>query len=440
MYLEFFHLEEQPFQLTPDPAFLYLSKAHARAKAYMEFAVLNSDGFSVITGEIGSGKTLLVQSLISELGDDVRVARLYQTQLDDVELLRAVLAEFGIKAFRAKKAELLLRLKTFLLEQYKQGRSVILIVDEAQNLSLRSLEEIRLLTGLETEKNKILNIILVGQPELNDVLNSPHLEQLAQRVRLRFHITALSADEMRDYIYHRLAVAGGDGPAIIPEANMPLIYKYTGGVPRLINILCDTSLLSAFVEERPVVEDNVLREAIEELQWVPFNERTHSKQIDLESDTGSHEAAARPRLVLSFSGSVLDEFPVSKRVMTIGRKVDNDIQIDSRIVSRHHAQVKLVQNRCQLLDLNSRNGTLVNGESVQEVELRDGDVITVGDHILSFVAGGEKVGKNEVEDEEVEDEEVEDEQVEDEEIEDNKEREHTSQQPELDLTDTIKMH
>jgi putative secretion ATPase (PEP-CTERM system associated) len=414
MYLEFFGLSEQPFQLTPDPAFLYLSKAHARAKAYMEFAVLNSDGFSVITGEIGSGKTLLVQNLISELEDNVTVARLYQTQLDDIELLRAVLAEFGIKAFRAKKAELLLRLKTFLIEQYKQGKSVILIVDEAQNLSLRTLEEVRLLTGLETEKNKILNIILVGQPELNDVLNSPHLEQLSQRIRLRFHITALSPDEAREYIYHRMAVAGGDGPTVFPEASMPLIYKYTGGVPRLLNILCDTSLLSAFVQERKVVDEDLLREAIEELQWVPFNERTHSRQIDLESDTGSHETGGKPKLVLNFNGSTLDEFPISKRLTTIGRKLDNDIHIDSRIVSRHHAQVKRLGNRCQLLDLNSRNGTLLNGESVQEADLKDGDVIAIGDHTLTFVVPKGKAG-------------------------DGVEGERTGQHPELDFTDTIKM-
>lgn len=385
MYLEFFQLKEQPFQLTPDPAFLYLSKAHARAKAYMEFAVLNRDGFSVITGEIGSGKTLMIQSLISELGEDVKVARVFQTQLDDIEFLRAVLAEFGIQAFRAKKAELLLRLKTFLLDQSKHGRSALLIIDEAQNLDMRTLEEVRLLTGLETEKTKILNIILVGQPELNDVLNSPHLEQLAQRVRLRFHITALSPDETREYIYHRLAVVGGDGAQLFPESTIPLIYKYTGGVPRLVNILCDTSLLNAFVEEQVSVDEEVLGQAIEELQWVPFNERTHARQIDLDSDTGSHEIENRPKLVLSFNGSVLDEFPISKRIMTIGRKPDNDIQIDSGIVSRHHAQVKRAGNGCQLLDLNSRNGTRVNGQLVQRAELKDGDVIVIGDHDLTFV-------------------------------------------------------
>jgi hypothetical protein len=342
------------------------------------------------------------------------VARVYQTQLDDVEFLRAVLAEFGVKAFRAKKAELLLRLKTFLLEQNNNGRSALLIIDEAQNLDMRTLEEVRLLTGLETEKNKILNIILVGQPELNDVLNSPHLEQLAQRVRLRFHITALSSDETREYIHHRLAVVGGDGARLFPDPTIPLIFKYTGGVPRLINILCDTSLLSAFVEEQSVVDEAVLRQSIEELQWVPFNERTHARQTVLESETGSHSIEGRPRLVLTLNESVLDEFPISKRIMTIGRKADNDVQLDSGVVSRHHAQLKVVGNRCQLLDLNSRNGTTLNGEPVQKADLNDGDVIVIGDHSLTFVAG--KIRNANI-----------------------AEAERTAEQEQLDLSDTIKV-
>jgi hypothetical protein len=279
---------------------------------------------------------------------------------------------------------------------------------------MRTLEEVRLLTGLETEKSKMLNIILVGQPELNDVLNSPHLEQLAQRVRLRFHITALSPGETREYIYHRLAVVGGDGAKLFPESTMPLIYKYTGGVPRLINILCDTSLLNAFVREEPAVDEEALQEAIEELQWVPFNERTHARQIDFEADTGSHDTEGKPKLVLTLNGSVLDEFPISKRIMTIGRKSDNDIQLDSGIVSRHHAQVKMVGKHCQLLDLNSRNGTTVNGQSIQKVDLHSGDEIAIGEHKLTFVAATEDDARVSVED-------------------------GTGEHKEIDLTDTIKV-
>jgi putative secretion ATPase (PEP-CTERM system associated) len=391
MYLEFFGLKEQPFQLTPDPAFLYLSKAHSRAKAYMDYAVLNRDGFAVITGEIGSGKTMLVQKLLSELAGDVLVARLYQTQLDEVEFLQAILVEFGFEPFKAKKVELMHRLNAFLAEQHGKGRKVVLIVDEAQNLSVRALEELRLLTGLETAKDKILNVILVGQPELNDVLDSPHLEQLAQRVRLRFHISALGVEEVGEYIRHRLEVAGAQSPDVFSADTLPLIHRYTGGVPRLINILCDTTLLSAFVDEQPKIGLEQVEKAIDELQWVPFAERTHQRRRIVGDESVTEARRGAPRLVLRFEGRIVDEYQLTKRVMTVGRKLDNDIQIDSRTVSRHHLQITIVDSGAHLMDLNSRNGTLLNGQPVSQARLRNGDIIGVGDHELAFleVGGGD---------------------------------------------------
>src|ERR1700688_1066954 len=186
MYLELVKLRELPFRLSPDPQFLYLSKAHARAKAYMESTIWFADGFVVITGEIGSGKTTLIETFLLELEKDVVVAQISQTQVSSVEFLQAVLVQFGYSPFQMKKAELLATLNAFLIEQFGTGRKVLLIVDEAQNLSLRVLEEIRLLSGVEPAREKVLRIILAGQPELNDKMDAPELVQLAQRVRLRF--------------------------------------------------------------------------------------------------------------------------------------------------------------------------------------------------------------------------------------------------------------
>ena len=171
MYLEHFQLTELPFRLSPDPAFLYLSKHHARAKAYMESTIWFTDGFVVITGEIGSGKTTLIETFLRELEKDVVVAQVAQTQVSPIEFLQAVLVQFGFSPFKMRKAELLATLNQFLVEQYAAGRKVLLIVDEAQNLSNRVLEEIRLLSGVETTKEKVLRIILAGQPELNDKLD-----------------------------------------------------------------------------------------------------------------------------------------------------------------------------------------------------------------------------------------------------------------------------
>jgi type II secretory pathway predicted ATPase ExeA len=208
MNLELFKLKELPFRLSPDPQFLYLSKAHARAKAYMESTVWFADGFVVITGEIGCGKTTLIETFLQELQNDVIVAQINQTQVSSLEFLQSVLVQFGFRPFKMKKAELLATLNEYLVEQYNAGRKLVLVIDEAQNLTQTVLEEVRLLSGIETPKEKVLRIILAGQPELNDKLDAPELEQLAQRIRLRFHLPALTSIEMRAYILHRLEVAG----------------------------------------------------------------------------------------------------------------------------------------------------------------------------------------------------------------------------------------
>jgi type II secretory pathway predicted ATPase ExeA len=208
MYLEHFQLKELPFRLSPDPAFLYLSQIHSRAKAYMESTIWFTDGFVVITGEIGSGKTTLIETVLKELEHDVVVAQINQTQISPIEFLQTLLAQFGFSPFRMRKAELLATLNQFLVEQYANGRKVLLVVDEAQNLSNKVLEEVRLLSGVESTKEKVLRIILAGQPELSDKLDSPELVQLKQRVRLRFHLTALSEPDAAEYMRHRLRVAG----------------------------------------------------------------------------------------------------------------------------------------------------------------------------------------------------------------------------------------
>ncbi len=277
MYLEFFQLNEHPFQLTPDSEFLYMSESHSRAKAYMDYTIWNRDGFVVVTGEIGAGKTTLLQKLLSEFDETVAVAKIYQTQLDELQFLQAVLVEFGLNPFNAKKVELMDMLSTFLIDSFLQSKQLVLIVDEAQNLGPKVLEEIRMLSGLETQKEKILHVILVGQPELNDILDSPEMEQLLQRVRLRCHISALSESDTRDYISHRLRVAGAGDRKIFDPDVIPLLYEYTGGIPRLTNVLCDMALTCAFSEQSSVVSTASVRTAIEELQWKPYGERLKAR-------------------------------------------------------------------------------------------------------------------------------------------------------------------
>jgi type II secretory pathway predicted ATPase ExeA len=279
MYLELFRLKELPFRLSPDPQFLYLSKHHARAKAYMESTVWFTDGFVVLTGEIGSGKTTLVETFLHELDKDVVVAQINQTQVSPIAFLQSVLVQFGFAPFKMRKAELLATLTQFLVEQYAAGRKVLLVVDEAQNLSNRVLEEIRMLSGVETTKDKTLRIILAGQPELLAKLNSPELVQLAQRIRLRFHLTPLSKPDVYAYVDHRLQVAGADGRTIFSDDAKMLIARYTGGIPRLINTLCDTAMMGAFAIEKDHVDAADVQNAVDELQWVEYGTPTNRLPI-----------------------------------------------------------------------------------------------------------------------------------------------------------------
>lgn len=384
MYLDFFGLEEQPFQLTPDPHFLFFSKSHRRAKAYMDYTVWNRDSFVVITGEIGSGKTTLVQHLLSTIDDNVIVAKIHQTQLNEIEFYQAILVEFGFKPFNASKVELLDMLNTFLLEQYAQGRQVVLIIDEAQNLSTRVLEEVRLMTGLETSQGKILNLILVGQPELKEVLDTPGMEQLNQRIRFRFHLKALTEEETKQYIDHRIQVAGLSNQKIIPNSTIPIIHRYTGGIPRLINSLCDTALISAFVDNIKTVTVEVVEDAIVELEWVPYSERSRRRQ-HARGEIISYNDYQIPKLVAYGKGNKVNEYLLDRECTTLGRMPGNDIMIDDSVVSGHHAKLVTVQGKTYVEDLGSTNGTFVNSERVKRRLLHNGDTIALARFKLVFI-------------------------------------------------------
>jgi type II secretory pathway predicted ATPase ExeA len=384
-YCELFGLTEPPFRLTPDPQFLFASVQHARAKAYMESTIWLSDGFVVITGEIGSGKTTLIECFLDDLPKDVTLALISQTQLSPVEFLQALLVEFGFEPFRMAKVELLAMLKDFLVDQYSQGKKVLLVVDEAQNLSRKVLEEIRMLSGIETQKEKVLRIILAGQPELCDKLDSPRLEQLNQRVRLRFHLEKLSRTETRDYIEHRLKVAGsGDREIFAPDV-FRRVFLYTGGVPRLINILCDTALLCAFADELTVVDEAVLNLAIEELQWTSYDARLDSHE-GAPDTSGTRPGLQVPlsKLELYLGEQLVRELELQPGRTIIGRTPDNDLQIKSKFVSRHHAQVVTDLQHSTIEDLNSTNGLFLKSNRVKRYKLSDGDTIQLGEHKLIY--------------------------------------------------------
>ena len=385
-YLDHFRLKEQPFRLTPDPDFLYWSKQHARAKAYMESTIWLADGFVVITGEIGSGKTTLLQSFLTELDDDVIYAVVSQTQLSPTQFLQAVLNEFGFKPFNKRKVELLDMLNNFLVEQYSNGKKVVLVIDEAQNLSPKVLEEVRMISGIETHKEKVLRIILAGQPELKETLESDQLKQLVQRIRLRFHLGPLDRREMKEYVDHRLSVAGRDDLSLFTEDSIDAARRYTGGVPRLINTLCDTALLCAFAEQKESISAEDIVTAAEELSWKEHEVNTGvfekvqqplpRKEVDVDSYVTSIEVRANDEVIDVMT------FPIGRVI--VGRSPDNEIYIKSKFVSRHHAQVISDENGCVIEDLNSTNGIFFGGKPVKKHRFQTGDTITIGQHDLVY--------------------------------------------------------
>ena len=383
-YLEHFNLTEQPFGLTPDPDFVYWSKQHARAKAYMESTIWLADGFVVITGEIGSGKTTLLQAFLNELDEDVVYAVVSQTQLTPTQFLQAVLTEFGFKPFNKRKVELLDMLNMFLIEQYSNGKKVVLIVDEAQNLSQKVLEEIRMLSGIETHKEKVLRIILAGQPELKETLESPGLKQLVQRVRLRFHIASLDRREMHEYIEHRLTVAGRQEPGPFIENAYPKIFLYSGGIPRLINTLCDTAMLCAFAEEKKTIDEDDIMAAVQELGWQEQESATGRYRELPKIALNVPKTSDLTKIVLRSKGKFVSEHFFGSGKVIVGRSPDNEVDVESPFVSRHHAQIVSDKSESTIEDLNSTNGIFINDKRVKKHRLRDGDVVAIGFHQLVY--------------------------------------------------------
>ncbi len=291
MYLEHYAFNDYPFRLTPDTDFLYMSSAHSRALAYMEYAIFNREGFVVITGEIGTGKTTLIKKLLNDLSENVIVAKIFQTQLDEVELLQAILVEFGLNPFIAKKVELLNMINQFLIDSYNNGRQVLLIIDDAQNLNKRVLEEITMLSGVETQKEKILHVIIVGQPELNQKLEADDMEQLLQRVSLRYHVRALTFEELVEYVNYRTKVAGSK-VSLFHDEVFPEIYKYTGGIPRLINTLCDTALTCVFADNKSIVTCEDIDSAVSELQWKTYEDNHKPSLLNEALDADANESSS----------------------------------------------------------------------------------------------------------------------------------------------------
>ncbi|RJQ62307.1 MAG: AAA family ATPase [Desulfobacteraceae bacterium] len=268
MYQRFFGFKDKPFQLVPNPAYLFLSRLHEEAFAHLSYAVSNGDGFVRITGEVGTGKTTLCRAFLENLNENTAAAYIFNPKLDAFQLLKTVNQEFGIPADAGSIKDLIDALNGFLIAEKAKGRHVVLLIDEAQNLSIEVLEQIRLLSNLETTRSKLLQIILVGQPELQAMLDSPELRQLGQRITLSCSLSPLTLAETGDYIRHRLQIASRKPGIRFPPGAVRAIFRYSSGIPRLINIACDRTLLTAYGMNRNQITGKIARSAIRELAGI----------------------------------------------------------------------------------------------------------------------------------------------------------------------------
>jgi len=267
MYKSFYGLKENPFNVNPDPRFLFLTKEIEEALTGLMYGIQTRKGFITLTGEVGTGKTTLINRLLDWLHHRrARTAFLFNSRMNSIQLFDFILAEFDIPCESKSKSQQLLKLNHWLLERYRDGETVVLIIDEAQNLTYPVLEEIRLLTNLETSTEKLLQIVLSGQPELEEKLKLPQLRQLRQRIMLRCRTTPLSEEQTRDYIAERLRIAGASGEPIFSTKTVETIHVYSLGIPRVINLLCEHSLVNGFVEQQRPIQPKIIEEVAHEFQ------------------------------------------------------------------------------------------------------------------------------------------------------------------------------
>ena len=297
MYEQFYNFSEKPFQLAPNPVFLFKGLKHQKALTYLEYGLVENVGFIVLSGEVGSGKTTTTQYMLNILGAKFLTAVISNTNLTVEQLLQMILREFGLLPTGKNKADHINSLNKFLHEKYAEGKRLLLVIDEAQNLSLEVLEEVRMLSNLQQGNDQLLQIMLVGQPELLHRLKKPELRQLAQRVAIHYHLTALGRQETHAYIVHRLEVVGGRKDLFTPAA-VAMIYKLTGGVPRSINLVCQAALAYGFADDAKIIDQNIIRQLYQDKVVIgihvnskdPGNGKPLSEGNDLERQLANLQA------------------------------------------------------------------------------------------------------------------------------------------------------
>lgn len=401
MYFEYFGLKKNPFRITPDEKFIYLLGGHKRSYAYLKYTAWANDGFMLLTGEIGTGKTILLKKLIRDLAEQIKIVNISQTQLALDDLLRVFLYELTGSFEGESRAELIIRIRENLLSRKKDNEKTLLVLDEAQNLNRECLEEIRLLADEMYDGENILNVILAGQPELEFNIDNLGLEQLRQRIRIIYRLAALKESDVQSYMDFRTYVGYGFQPfsenelsllsskikqtevegfvGLFDEGVDSVVYHNTRGVPRLINALCETALVVAYGDKQNKVYKETVCQAVDELGWL---------NVDDVQDKSSPEAWPLANqgidIEVSLDGEVIKTVNVKRLPFTIGRSESNDLVLGNKTVSKRHAVLRAQNESLIISDSNSTNGVKINGLKVASHLVSNGEITQIGRYKLRF--------------------------------------------------------
>jgi len=389
MYCEYFGLKEYPFLSTADRRFFYLSESQAKAKDYLSYLLVLRDGIVVITGEPGIGKSVLVDQTIANLPEKVKLAHLHQTLLTHDEFLLSLCMQFDCTPECKDKPELYKAIENYAMDQHLELCPVLLVIDEAQNLSPNVLEEIRLLAKLEMFGRKLIQVVLLGQPDLAVNITALPNDAFSQLVRLNHAMEPLSREAICEYIDYRLYVAGNDGRLEFPRELIDGILCYTGGIPRLVNQLCDMMLVTAFINKTSQIDSYCLHSAIQKLAWPLYIER----KSELPSRCAVNEDVdirPLPLFIVRNNDIIVGKYLLNKKRMLVGRQKNLDIAIDEPKSSRIHAQIVYMDGQFFIHDLNSMNGTYLDEARIKWHALSDNDCLRIGQHTLSYQMADEE--------------------------------------------------
>ncbi len=383
-FLKYFGFSDHPFLNSNNPEYQYISRTHRQAKSHLEYAMQIPDGVSIITGDFGTGKKMLIQDALSNQSDNLCVVEIITPPRSELELLTIIASGVGKQFLNPDKEQLLKVIYNRILEQQALSSKIIIILYQVQDYDFEALEQIRNLSEIKVNNQRAVNVLLSGNPELYKHLDELEVTQLTRRVRYRIHINTLNESETYEYILHRLNVAGCDDPTLFSSDAIDYIYHTSTGHPKYINELCSFSLIRSFVENKKVIDLELVKKASEELQQHPKEHQIVDKLKNYQNSI-QRQTKSRPKFLLYLKGQFLGEYSLLNNVITIGRNHDNDIYIDDPRISRYHATISIQNDVTIIQDLDSTNGIFVNKVNTRLSTIEDEDVIQIGLHQLKVV-------------------------------------------------------